>query len=145
MKNETELQQALYVIERYRAQAESLARQRQMVMLTMEEHMRAKITLCEYEKQGEGREILVPAGANTFLYAKAMRPEKVLIGIGSDVVIEDTAAGAVQKLDDSIKTLEDADKRLTSRINDIENQMAELSAEVEDEMRKASAKPAPKK
>ena len=134
MKSDNEMQQAMYTIEHYKSQVENLTRQRQMVMMSMEEHMRARVTITDYSKQKDGHEILVPAGANTFIFAKSMRPEKVLIGIGGDVVIEDSADGAVAKLDEVITLLEDADKRIIQRITDIESQMNELSCEVEKEM-----------
>jgi len=97
----------------------------------MEEHMRARLTITEYSKSAEGHDILVPIGANTFTFAKASRSDKVLIGIGGDVIIEDTAGGAMEKLDSTIKILEDADKRIAGRIAEMERQMVELNSEVE--------------
>ena len=134
MKNEQELGQALYVLEQYKAQAENLSRQRQMVMMSLEEHMRAKLTLSECSAAKEGTEILVPVGANAFITAKSQSPERVLIGIGADVIIEDSTKGAVEKLEESIRMLEDADKRICARIADIEQQSELLSAELEQEM-----------
>ena len=140
MKNEEQLGQAFYALEQYKGQIENLSRQRQMVMLSLEEHMRAKITLSEWSKQKEGHEMLMPIGANTFLYAKAASPDKALIGIGGDVVMEDSSSGAMDKLEDVIKILEDADKKIIARISEIEKQSAELSAEVEGEMKAAEGR-----
>jgi prefoldin alpha subunit len=140
MKNDSALEQALYAMEQFKHQVENLSRQRQVVMMSMEEHMRARLTLSEYGKSSDGHELLVPVGANTFLFARAARPDKVLIGIGGDVVIEDTAAGASEKLDSTIKLLEEADRRIAGRIIELENQIMVLNAEVERGMAASGGK-----
>jgi prefoldin alpha subunit len=140
MSSEQEMSQALYVLEQYKAQAENLSRQRQMVMISLEEHMRAKLTITECAATKEGTEMLVPVGANAFLFAKVHTPDTVLLGIGADVIIEDSPNGAVEKLDESIRMLEDADKRICARIAEIEQQSAALSAELEREMGSAEGR-----
>lgn len=140
MMEEKDVEQAMYTIEQLKQQVENMNRQRQMIMISLEEHMRARLTLGENSKETSDHEILVPLGANTFMYAKTTNNEKVLIGIGADVVIEDTVPSAMEKLDTTIKLLEDTDKRIATRITDMENQIIELNSGVEQAVVQAEKK-----
>ncbi|MGB9660328.1 MAG: prefoldin subunit alpha [Nitrososphaerales archaeon] len=69
-------------------------------------------------------DVLVPIGGGVFIEVSAKPPEKLLVSIGADVMIEKTKDGAVSFLEERIKELENA-------ISNLEGQKAELAKRIE--------------
>lgn len=55
-----------------------------------------------------GSEILVPIGSDSFINAKLARPDRVLTGLGAEVVAERSAEDAVKLLESQLAELEKA-------------------------------------
>src|SRR6266511_3381867 len=104
---DAELRRAVTILDQYRAQLESLQRQQEVLALSLEELMRAKETMSRYRKAGKGAEVLVPVGANAFLFGQVADAGKVLIGIGSDVLLEEPIPKAMERLDARIRGLQE--------------------------------------
>lgn len=111
--------------ERQRAELEALARQDELLSLSLEEYMRAKETMTRYQKGGKGAEILVPIGANSFLFAEIKDSDKAVVGIGSDLNV-------VEKMDDAITRLEGRIEDLTNAQKGVADRMVELSEKVRE-------------
>ncbi|UCD92003.1 MAG: prefoldin subunit alpha [Methanobacteriota archaeon] len=120
-----ELQRAVAEYERQRAELEALARQDELLSLSLEEYMRAKETMTRYQKGGKGAEILVPIGANSFLFAEIKDSDKAVVGIGSDLNV-------VEKMDDAITRLEGRIEDLTNAQKGVADRMVELSEKVRE-------------
>src|SRR5436309_12707707 len=101
--SETDLRRAVTILDQYRAQLESLQRQQEVLSLSLEELMRAKETLSRFQKAGKEAEILVPVGANAFVFGQVADASRALIGIGSDVVLKEPIPKAVERLDGRIR------------------------------------------
>ncbi|MEM2874825.1 MAG: prefoldin subunit alpha [Candidatus Hadarchaeales archaeon] len=72
-----------------------------------------------------GTEILVPVGPETFVPARSEKQDKVLVGVGADVVVE-------KPIDDAIKFLEE-------RSDELQRAMTSIGAEamkVEEQLEK---------
>jgi len=70
------------------------------------------MTTIDNIRKGEGREeILIPVGSRTFIKAKLIDPDKVIIHLGADVAAE--------------KTLEDAQKLLEERLGEVQEVLSE--------------------
>lgn len=128
MANE-EFQQAATEYEMFRSQLEALAQQNELLTMSLEEHMRAKETMTRFQEGGKGSEILVPVGANSFLFAEIKVPDRAIVGIGSDLTVEEDMGEAVKRLDGKIEDLNTALKSLAEKIVEV-SQKAEEKSEI---------------
>ncbi len=131
--NEQEIRQALATLEMYKAQAESLAEQQQIVSFSLEEYSRARDTLGKWKEAAEGAELLVPVGGNSFVYAKVVDNKKALVGIGSGVTVERPLEDAIKTLETRINELTQASKKLTESLTMLEARSSQLSQLVQAE------------
>jgi len=131
--NEQEIRQALATLEMYKAQAESLAEQQQIVSFSMEEYSRARDTLGKWKDAEKGSELLVPVGGNSFVFAKVADNKKALVGIGSGVTVERPLEEAIKTLETRIKELAEASKKLTESLTMLEARSSQLTQLVQAE------------
>ena len=131
--NEQELRQALSTLEMYKAQAESLAEQQQIVNFSLEEYSRARDTLSKWKDAAEGAELLVPVGGNSFVFAKVADNKKALVGIGTGVTVEKPLGEAITTLETRINELAEANKKITDSLTMLEVRSSQLSQVVQAE------------
>ena len=86
--NDDELRQALATLETMKVQLDAMAQQARFFQLSLEETMRAHDTLDAFAKAKEGDEVLVPAGASSFVIATVTSKRKAVVGIGNKVSID---------------------------------------------------------
>jgi len=122
-----DLQRAVMEYERQRAELEALARQDELVKLSLEEYMRAKETMARYQKGGKGAEILVPVGANSFLFAEIKDPDKAVVGVGSDLNVVESMDEAIARLEGRIEDLAAAEKGIMGRMVEVSEMVRESS------------------
>lgn len=131
--NEQEIKQALATLEMYRAQAETLAEQQQLISFSLEEYSRARDTLGKWKEAAEDAELLVPVGGNSFVYARVADNKKALVGIGSGVTVERPLEDAVKTLEGRIKELAEASKKIADNLSVLESRTAQLTQLVQTE------------
>lgn len=137
---ESELRQAMAALETSRAQLDALARQEELLRLSLEEYVRARETMARYSKAPVGTEILVPIGANSFLFASISDVERCIVGIGSEVALEDSMARAMERLDKRIQQLQEVQQGLIQRIQEMEAKVNEYAAAVQRAYEKLQAR-----
>ena len=86
--NDDEFRQAMATLEAYKVQLDAMAQQSNFFKLSLEETMRARDTLRAFANANEGDEILVPAGASSFVIATVTSKKKAIVGIGNKVSID---------------------------------------------------------
>ena len=118
--SEAELRRAVSVLDAYRAQLDALQKQQEILALSLEEMMRARETMARYKQAGKGAEILVPVGGNAFLFGEVSDPDRAIIGIGSDVLVEEPIPAALERIDGRIKQVQEAGGGLAQRIADLD-------------------------
>lgn len=128
---EEELREAVAKLDLARAQLDGLMRQGELLRMSLEEHMRAKETISGYSGTKEGGELLVPVGANCFVFATVGNKAEMIVGLGSDVAIQDSAEGAISRLDKRIEDLSAAEEELEKRIAELDSEVAQLSQQVQ--------------
>lgn len=128
---ELDLRQSLASLETARAQLEALARQEELLRVSLEEYARARETMARYQETPSGTEILVPIGANSFLFAHVAEAERCIVGIGSDVALEDTMDRAIERLDHRMKQLQNVQENLIKRIGEVDGRVNEYSLAVQ--------------
>ena len=85
-----------------------------------------------YQEAGEGAEILMPVGAQSFLVGQVKEADKALVGIGSDVVVYDAIPAQLERLDARIKSITEAANVLGQRLADVQRRAEAQGAFVED-------------
>lgn len=130
--NEEELQSSIRTLEFYRLQLENFDKHYEFLAMTINEHNRAKETMKAYKELEEGLETLIPIGASSFLFAKTSAPDRAMVGIGADVVVDTNMDDAIAKLEDRIKEVEDAMKSLSERYQEVAGKASELTAKIQN-------------
>jgi prefoldin alpha subunit len=75
--------------------------------------------------------VLLPIGGGTMVRAKVSDPEKILVNIGSDVVIQRTNGEAITFLQEKITEMEAMEKKVAATIDQLRGQMAEIAQRIE--------------
>ncbi len=139
MKSEEEVRRAALVLESQRTQLENLARQEEILQLSLEELLRARETVSRTKQAGKGAEVLVPVGAGAFLIMNVKEENKALVNIGTDIVLEESADKVIERLETRIKEIEEANKGLSERISDLDDRVriqARFVQDLYDKMKK---------
>lgn len=131
--NDDELRQAMSTLEAYKVQLDAMAQQSKFFQLSLEETMRARDTLKAFAEAKEGDEILVPAGASSFVVAKIASTEKAIVGIGNKVSIDMDLGEAAKYMADSVQEVSDAIKQLSTAMQDMEMKAKALSVQIQQE------------
>ena len=110
--------------QQYQAQAESIARQLNMLQITINDVETALATVTALQEVPAGKETLVPIGFGTFVNAKLTDPDRVVIGIGAGVSVE-------KKIDDAKPFLEKRKEELAKFYEQLNNTMAKIGQEMQ--------------
>lgn len=78
-----------------------------------------------------GTDILVPLGSDSFISAKISDSDKVLTGLGADVVAERSASDALKFLESRTSELEEAARQAREELRRIEERIESLRPEAE--------------
>lgn len=121
-----ELQSLQLYLNEYRQQAEVFAQQYSLLEEgRIEAH--AAIEALE-ELQGSPESIvLLQVGGGTSVRARVLDPDKVLLSIGSEVIIEKTNPAAVDYLKDRITEMEASGRKVAETLDRIRGQMNEIA------------------
>ncbi len=98
MNENMKFQQSLAYLESIKSQLEALGQQQEILKMAELEHTQASETLTKYQDLEEGKELLVPIGADSMVFASVADKSKVIISIGAKYAVE-------QSIEDSIITL----------------------------------------
>ena len=145
---EGELRRAVNVLDQYRAQLDALQRQVEIVQLGLEENLRARETAGQYQHAGKGAEVLVPIGGNVFLFAEVRDPDRTLVGIGSDLVVQDTIPSTLERLEARVRDLRGAQEAVAQQIAELERRLeaqTEFVQGVYERLAKKGERPKPRK
>lgn len=87
-------------------------------------------TIKEIETSKES-DILLPLGSNVFIPGKIEEKDKMLIGIGSDLVVEKNVDDVKKELDDRKKILEEGVLKVQDNMLKVAEEMGKLEPEIE--------------
>ena len=131
--NDDEFRQAMAALEAYKVQLDAMAQQSNFFKLSLEETMRARDTLKAFANAKEGDEILVPAGASSFVIATVTSKRKAIVGIGNKVSIDMDLTEAADYMAASVEEVQEALKKLSDAIQEMNVKARELSLAVQQE------------
>ncbi len=81
-------------------------------------------SLKEVSKLSDGESMLIPIGGNILIKVSFVKSEKVLVNVGSGVVVEKGIEDAVSYLEEKIKVMRD---ELKKRVNEYQNVLQRMS------------------
>ena len=131
--NDDELRQALATLATMKVQLDAMAQQARFFQLSLEETMRAHDTLDAFAKAKEGDEVLVPAGASSFVIATVTSKRKAVVGIGNKVSIDMDLDEAAKYMADSANEVKDAIQKLNENMRQMDSQARSLSMSIQQE------------
>jgi len=129
--DESALRENMMRLETAKAQLEGLSKQQELIQLAIEEHVKARETVKSLAKSASGDELMIPVGADSYIYAKATDRKEVVIGVGSDVSIQRNAEEAEKTLDARIEELAQAFQKVAEMAAHTEGAIQELSEKVQ--------------
>ena len=127
-----ELQKDLYMLQRHREQIEDIYGQVELIERLIEEYENVVSTLVEMQKLEEGKDTLMPVGANIFLYSTIKDTSKVLARVGSKVYVEKSIPKAIEFINKKIEELRRNEESLVKTAREIRQKMDEISKRLKD-------------
>lgn len=131
--NDTELRQALAVMDAYKNRVEAMTRQVQVLRMSLDEVNIALESVKAFKDARDGDEIMVPVGASCFIPVKVGSNRTVVTGIGSGISIQKTSDESIEYLDSSAAEISEALKKSLDALNEAQQNLAEMSNAVQQE------------
>lgn len=128
---QAQLQQMVRLLQSYQETIETLEQQRQFVEASIEDRRQAIQALEELKDRDEPGNLIVPVGGSQFLYADVEETDKVLSSVGSDVVVEEPIAKAIERSEERIEELEEAVEQISDRVDEITEEAEKLQEQVQ--------------
>jgi len=133
-KLEAEVQEDLMRLEAYRNQLSASLQQHQILTGSRAEHDRARESLEGVDRAAPDAELIIPLGGETFVRGTIDRSARVLIGVGSGVVVEmerpkvaELLAQRAVKIDQAVRDLEGQMNTLDERIQLLSRRLESVS------------------
>ena len=142
---EREVQVLQHYLNEYGQQIEMLSQQLQMIENGRAEAVAAVETLTALAASDDGT-VLLPVGGGASLRVKVLEPDRVLLSIGANVIVERQNAEARSFLEDRMIEMEASAKRLSETLGKIQGQANEVARRLDQIYRavqQGQAPPAP--
>lgn len=125
---ERQMQEMVMVGESLQMEARALDEQRAFLEQLSRDLGRGRATLDTLRVSQGGEEVLLPVGGGTYVRAQIVEPGKVLSSLGSGVVVESSVDDAIARLEERIRSTEQALERAGSELRRVEQDLARLNA-----------------
>ena len=129
--DEAELQQLVDTLAQVEQQMRAWDAQLETLADVRAELWQARTTLYVLKEEPEGREMLVPVGYNTSLFATIGSKERVLTGLGSRVYMEAPLEQALERLQVRLEEVEKATRDYRESLAQLQQQHAQLRQRTE--------------
>ena len=139
---EREVQVLQHYLNEYGQQMEMLSQQLQMIENGRAEAAAAVETLTALAASEDGT-VLLPVGGGASLRVKVLEPDRVLLSIGANVIVERQNAEARDFLEDRMVEMEASAKRLAETLGKIQGQANEVARRLDQIYRAAQQGQAP--
>ena len=136
--DQRELMTLQHYMKEYGQQAEIFVGQLEMLENGRMEALAAIETL-EAMLSAEDGVVLLQIGGGASVRAKVLEPEKILLSIGAEVVVERPNKEAVEFLKERIMEMEASQKKVAETLDRLRSQMNEINKRLESGYQQASA------
>jgi prefoldin alpha subunit len=130
MVDQRELLTLEHYLKQYGQQAEIFAGQLELMENGRMEALAAIESLQGISDADDGT-VLLQIGGGASLRVKVLEPDKVLLNIGAEVIVERTNKDAVEFLKDRITEMEASEKKVVETLDRLRNQMNEITKRLE--------------
>jgi len=138
--SEEDVRRILAAYEQYQAEAEAITQQLNLFHVSIEGCDKALSTIKAMESADEDQDLLVPIGQGSFVHAKLVSKDKVIVGVGGDVSIEKSSEEAKKSLDTRRSQLAEASKKLNETLNNVTQEIAKIEAIISRYEQEAAAR-----
>lgn len=136
--DQRELMTLQQYLQEYGQQAEIFVQQLQLLENGRMEALAAIESLEDMLTAGEGT-VLLQIGGGASVRARVEEPEKVLLAIGADVVVQRSNKDAVEFLKERVMEMEASAKKVAETIDRLRGQMNEINKRIESGYQQAMA------
>jgi len=126
-----QIDQLLYLLELYEAQAKTLNDQLRLIELQLTEFKSAKELLDSLPNISLDKEVLFPIGGGVYIKGKVADSETVLLDVGADVLSESKVKDAAEIAAKSINDLTDAKSKIEASLTETIKKSNEIRAILE--------------
>jgi|TARA_B100001971_G_C18134514_1_gene506792 prefoldin alpha subunit len=116
MSKEQEMQERMQEMQQMQQHLEQLQEQRQMVEQQLEDLAMSSNGLEEFEKLSKGDEVLFPVSNGIFAKATLQNPQKLLVNIGAQAIVDKTPEQAKKILQDQLTELQELHQKIVGRL-----------------------------
>jgi prefoldin alpha subunit len=136
--DQRELMTLQHYLKEYGQQAEIFVGQLDMLENGRMEAL-AAIEALEAMLESEDAVVLLQIGGGASVRAKVLEPDKILLSIGAEVVVERSNKDAAEYLKERIIEMEASQKRVAETLNHLQSQMNEINKRLESGYQKSAA------
>ncbi len=133
MTDEQKVQEKLAALQYLQSEAEVLQRRIVELELLENEYRKTLETLEFFESIDSDVEALMNLGGGVFAYVDVRNSKKMLVDIGSGVVVEREVKEAIEFVKNRIKKIEENSKNLTAMLQQVLAQAAKIQEELSKE------------
>jgi prefoldin alpha subunit len=124
---EQQVQEDLMRLDAYRDQFNALLQQREILVASRGDHLRARESLEGIDRSDSSAELLLPLGGETFVRGSVDRAAAVLVGVGSGVVAEMDRPKVIELLAQRLTRIEEATRDIESQMGTLDERIQVLS------------------
>jgi prefoldin alpha subunit len=136
--DQREMMTLQHYLKEYGQQAEIFISQLEMLENGRMEALAAIETL-EAMRESEDATVLLQIGGGASVRAKVLEPDKILLSIGAEVVVERSNKDAVEYLKERLIEMEASQKRVSETLNHLQSQMNEINKRLESGYQQSAA------
>jgi prefoldin alpha subunit len=136
--DQRELMTLQHYLKEYGQQAEIFVSQLDMLENGRMEAL-AAIEALEGMRESEDAIVLLQIGGGASVRAKVLEPDKILLSIGAEVVVERSNKDAVEYLKERLIEMEASQKRVSETLNHLQSQMNEINKRLESGYQQSAA------
>ena len=136
--DQRELMTLQHYLKEYGQQAEIFVSQLDMLENGRMEAL-AAIEALEAMLESEDAVVLLQIGGGASVRAKVLEPDKILLSIGAEVVVERSNKDAAEYLKERIIEMEASQKRVSETLNHLQSQMNEINKRLESGYQQSAA------
>ncbi len=130
-----QVEEDLVRLDAYRSQLGGLVQQRQILIASRQDHLRARESLEGIDRADGATEYLVPLGGEAYVRGRLDRAAPVLLGVGSGVVVEMERPKASELLAQRLGRLDQAMRELEGQITSLDERIQLVSQRLESASR----------
>ena len=135
--SQKELQEKMLRYQMLEERFKQMNQQRELFAMKLMEIEQTKQAIQEIKSKES--DVLVPLGSSVFLPGKVEKENKIVVGIGADIVVEKNADEVKKILEDRKKTLENGIENVQKNMLQVAQEMQSLQAEAQELLPKKQA------